>query len=97
MKKIHFLTPAETELFEAAFFYEKQVEGLGKRFTDTIEKALSTIAENPQIYPRLEKDFQKCPTSPFPYKIIFKVEQNRIVIIAVAHNKRRPNYWSERI
>ena len=32
----------------------------------------------------------------FPYKVVYRNQQDGIEIIAVAHGKRRPGYWKGR-
>lgn len=70
--KFRFLTPAETEMMEAAAFYEMQVEKLGMNFIDIIETTVAEIAENPEIWPEIEKGIQRRLVRRFPYSILYK-------------------------
>lgn len=54
--KIKFLAPAETDMIEAAAYYEVQVEKLGVNFLDIIEAAVAEIAGNPETWPEIEME-----------------------------------------
>ena len=46
--------------------------------------------------PGARVDFDECPVKRFPFRIVFRVVENRILVVAVAHAKRRPGYWKDR-
>ncbi len=95
--KIRFLTPAETEMMEAAAFYEMQVEKLGVNFLDIIEAAVVEIAENPEIWPEVETGIQRRLVRRFPYSILYAVHENEVIIVVVMHQKQKPRYWMDRL
>jgi len=97
VKKARFLLPAEIEMFEAAVFYETQVEKLGIDFISAIESAVFDISENPEIYPIIGNGVRRCLLPRFPYSILYKIDPDEIIIIAIMHQKRRPNYWVDRL
>ena len=57
--KVRFLRLAETEMMDAAAFYEMQVEKLGVNFLDIVEAAVIEIAEYPETWPEIEKGIQR--------------------------------------
>ncbi len=95
--KFRFLKPAETEMMEAAAYYEMQVERLGINFLDIIEAAVVEIAENPSIWPKIEKGIQRRLVRRFPYSILYTVHENEVIIVAVMHQKQKPRYWMDRL
>lgn len=95
--KFRFLTPAETEMMEAAAFYEMQVEKLGMNFIDIIETTVAEVAENPEIWPEIEKGIQRRLVRRFPYSILYAVHENEVIIVAVMHHKQKPRYWMGRL
>lgn len=95
--KFRFLTPAETEMMEAAAFYEMQVEKLGMNFIDIIETTVAEVAENPEIWPEIEKGIQRRLVRRFPYSILYAVHENKVIIVAVMHHKQKPRYWMGRL
>ena len=96
MKRVRFLEPAIHEFEEHVAYFDEQVAGLGDRFDEEVEFASSLIAEHPQIGASVTKRIRKFRLRSFPYSIIYAVEAEEIVIIAVAPQRRRPNYWRGR-
>jgi toxin ParE1/3/4 len=95
--KFRFLTPAETEMMEAAAYYEMRVEKLGEHFLDIIEAAVAEIAESPKIWPEIEQGIQRRLVRRFPYSILYSVHENEIIIAAIMHQKQKPRYWMGRL
>ena len=95
--KFRFLAPAETEMMEAAYYYEMQVERLGVNFLDIIETAVVEIAENPEVWPEFEQGLQRRLVRRFPYSILYGIHENEIIIVAIMHQKQKPRYWMDRL
>jgi toxin ParE1/3/4 len=70
---------------------------LGDRFQEEVRFAVSRLVENANIGPALSKRIRKLRLRTFPFNLIYAVEEDLIVIIAVAPHRRRPNYWRERL
>lgn len=96
MKAVVFLKDAETEMLEAAAYYEAQQYDLGRRFIAAVQDAVNRILLNPKLYPVMELDVQRCLTKIFPFGVIFRDRPDKIEVIAVMHLHRDPNYWQER-
>ena len=96
MKTVIFHREAEIEAAQAAVFYGEQQELLGSRFVVAIEEGLSRIRLNPFMFPVAEDDVSRCLIRSFPFAILFRVIDERIVIVAVMHLRRNPGYWKER-
>ena len=88
---------ARTEYREAAAFYEKCQSGLGAAFTLEIEATIKRILESPTRWPLFEQDVRRCLSHTFPYGILYTVEDNAVLIIAVMHLRRKPGYWLNRL
>ena len=95
--QVNFLKLAEYELYDAQEYYEKQQLGLGITFKSIIYKALNRIIEFPQAYKKVKVDVRRCIIHKFPYNILYSIEDNTILIIAIAHQHRKPDYWLKRI
>jgi len=93
MMRVIFTRFAKLELDDAICFYELEYSGLGKKFKTEVKKAAVRIAENPQAWPVERGDVRKCLLHRFPYKLLYSVEEDHILVIAVAHQHRRPDYW----
>lgn len=65
MKTVRFHPKADTEMVDAAVWYEAQQEGLGKRFLTAVQDALNRLQLNPELYPFVEEDVRRCLTKTF--------------------------------
>jgi plasmid stabilization system protein ParE len=97
---IRLLSEAESEVEDAAHWYEERSEGLGARFLSELEDALTAIALRPTQPPvsidRGVRDTRRRTLKHFPYSVVYEVRDDECVIIAVAHLARRPGYWRSR-
>lgn len=101
---LHMLREAEHETELAVLWYEEQKQGLGEELVTELERIYGRIEENPRIFSRVSvpteesRDVRRAIVSRFPYKVIFEVvDSETIVVVAVAHQRRKPNYWIERL
>lgn len=92
-----FLTPAEEEMTEAALFYEAASNQLGTDFLDDVERAIDRLCAYAQAGEVITSDLRRTLLHRFPFTLIYAIEENVIVIIAVAHESRRPGYWKSRV
>ena len=98
MKQVIFHDEATSELLDAVDYYEKQKPGLGIEFQSYVGKAVDSIVENPTIWSYYqETELQKYTIEKFPYLIFYVNDSELIWIMAIAHGKRRPNYWKNRL
>lgn len=97
MKPVALHRDAEAELREALAYYESQRAGLGGEFRRKFEAALRRVCENPKAY-AAEDDpaVRYCPLHKFPYTLVYMEFDDRIWVVAVAHQRRRPGYWARR-
>ncbi len=91
-----YLGPAETEAAEASLFYQQEAD-LGDTFLDELEERISLLRRLPLSGTPIGSRIRKLTLTRFPYSIIYYVHQDKIVIAAVAHHRRKPNYWSDRL
>ncbi|MGA2622726.1 MAG: type II toxin-antitoxin system RelE/ParE family toxin [Bacteroidota bacterium] len=96
MKKVAFHPEAEAELLAAASFYETHAPKLGISFLEEVERGLAKIAESPDRWPILTSKARRFLLRRFPFGIVYAVRADLIVVLAVMHLHRRPNYWRDR-
>ncbi|PID76329.1 MAG: plasmid stabilization protein [Deltaproteobacteria bacterium] len=96
MNSVKFYPDAKEELISAIQYYENCQAGLGSRFRVAIELATQKILSSPFTYRTLKAPFRRYLVPKFPYSIVYSIEPNYILIIAIAHNKRKPHYWLKR-
>lgn len=87
----------ENDLKEAFSWYEDKRVGLGYDFLLQVDAGIRFIARNPETYPSEYKGTRKYLVKRFPYKIIYLVERERIIVLAVIHSKRSPDLIKKRI
>ncbi len=96
MMNLTFHVEAEAEVMEAARYYESRSLGLGASFLDKIENTMEEILATPTTYPLISKEVRQKLIDRFPYSFLYVIEEDLIRVIAVAHQKRRPEYWRNR-
>jgi toxin ParE1/3/4 len=97
VKQHRFLEDADSEFFEWIAHYDRVSRTLGDRFVAAIETAVVNIRTYPEIGSSIGKALRKLVVTEFPHSVIYANETEEIVIIAVAHHKRRPGYWRRRL
>jgi plasmid stabilization system protein ParE len=97
MTGYRFLTPAEEELTEASGFYEAAASRLGVDFLEEVQRVVDVLCQHPKFGVPVGQSLRRTVLDRFPFSIIYAVEENRIVVVAVAHQKRRPDYWRSRV
>lgn len=92
---------AEAELVDSARWYEAQREGLGSDFLDAVDSAVMRIAGRPRIgssVPSVADELiRRWPVARFPYHVVYLELPDRLQILAIAHDRRRPGYWVGRL
>jgi plasmid stabilization system protein ParE len=94
--RIEFLPEADEEFREAARYYESEAAGVGLSFIAAVHKAVDEIVAFPLAAQACRVSIRKKVLRHFSYNVFYAVEINVIVIIAVAHQRKRPNYWGKR-
>jgi toxin ParE1/3/4 len=93
---------ATAELVEAALWYQAQRPGLESEFLDEVDRVLPLIESSPESFPRLldmpaDLVIRRARLPRFPYALVFMDLGEQVRILAVAHAKRRPGYWLDRV
>jgi len=94
--KVIFSSYAKRELDDATYYYEYELQDLGKLFRTEVRKAAKRIAAYPKSWTIEKGEVRKCLLHKFPYKLLYSIEKDHIFIIAVAHQHRKPDYWVDR-
>ena len=92
---------ADAEMAEAARWYERNRIGLGLEFLAAIDTAVARIEENPQIGSRTpgvdDEAIRRVFVRRFPYHVVYIELPDRLQVLAIAHDRRRPAYWVSRL
>jgi plasmid stabilization system protein ParE len=95
--KIRFLSLANQEVNDAVRWYEEQAEGLSRDFLDELDRVVRLVRSYPLMATQIEPEIRRFLFTRFPYSLIYGIDEETIVIIAVAHQHREPRYWADRI
>ena len=95
--KVRLHPHAHAELFETRLWYYERSPLSFVAFSHAVDRALFQIGESPNSFPPAEHGTRKFILQRFPFSIVYRVDETEITIVAVAHHKRRPNYWSDRV
>ncbi len=88
---------ARDELAEAKRYYNRLQKGLGDQFQHEAEIAANRIMEYPLAWQFEIDPFRRFLLNRFPYKMLYVVENDHILVIAISHQHRQPDYWIDRI
>lgn len=98
---VRFVDEAVAELHDAAAWYQLRSEGLGLVLLSVIDTAVDGIVRRPRTGSLVEGvdvnlEVRRTPIARFPYFIAYLVTDDVLVVLAIAHERRRPNYWVDR-
>jgi plasmid stabilization system protein ParE len=86
------------EEINAAFeWYLQRSPRAANAFLSELDAALAHIVSHPQLHPTYTENTRRSILERFPYSAIFQEKDDTILIIALAHAKRRPGYWAQRV
>lgn len=94
--KYRLLSPAAHDLNQAVLYYEHASLGLGLEFLDEFERTIRRILLNPLAWTKISARHHRCRMHRFPYGLIYAVKGEEILITAVYHLHRHPDFWKGR-
>lgn len=98
MKPVSVLIAAREELADAMVWYEEQLKGLGLDLETEVRKAVLKLQKNPQMCQRYKNTlYRRQHVARFPFVVFFLETDDRIVVAAIAHVRRKPGYWRGRM
>jgi toxin ParE1/3/4 len=96
MRNIIFHLLAEQELLDAVSYYEEQETGLGLDYLGEVEHAVNFLMRYPEAGAKVRGSIRRLTLPKFPYSLLYRVSEEQIRVLAVAHHKRKPQYWVDR-
>jgi toxin ParE2 len=94
---VRLLEPAQAELDEAIAWYAAQASGLGDAFLLETMNAIQRIERFPQAWRPLASGIRRCRLQRFPYSVIYATDGDDLLVLAIAHQHRNPDYWRKRL
>ena len=92
--RLHPAAAAETEAAYA--WYMERSPPAAELFVAALEQAFHRISESPERWPRLRGSVRRYVLRRFPFSVVYQVRPDIIVVVAVAHHRRRPGFWFSR-
>jgi plasmid stabilization system protein ParE len=89
---------ARAELLDAATYYEERADGLGGPFIDEAHRVVDLLVGSPGLGAPVagQPALRRWRMRRFPYYVIYREQGKQLYVLAVAHERRRPGYWSDR-
>jgi len=84
-------------MLEAASYYSQKNPGLGTEFLDKIDSAVRDIGERPECWPIVRFEVRRRRVRRFPYALLYCEDPEEVVVLAVRHHRRHPDYWIDRV
>jgi plasmid stabilization system protein ParE len=97
VKRVEFHEEARAEFLAAAIHYESQAHNLGQDFIALVEPTYTRLKEFPEIGRPFGRRIRRIIVPRFPYGLLYRVNSDRIFIVAVMNLHRRPGYWRLRV
>lgn len=97
MKRVRFIAPARREFLSEVAYYNGKEPGLGARFAAEVEEAAARAVTFPLTGSPASKSTRRVFVKNFPFAVVYRPDAEGIVIFAVAHHSRKPEYWQPRV
>lgn len=89
-------TEAEAEVLQALGWYAERSPMAARAFVQELNYVISLAFRSPDTWPRCYENTRHIVFPRFPFDLVFRLRDETIEIVAVAHQRRRPAYWSDR-
>ncbi len=93
---LEFLPEARCDAEEATRYYEQRVPGLGARFRAEVESVCAAVVRQPLLWRERPGGYRRVNIPGFPCYVAYLIRDERILVTAVGHGSRHPDYWKQR-
>lgn len=94
--KVELHPEARRDFDEGFDWYAERSFEAAANFADEIDAILAKISASPARFAKIDKQHRHCIAHRFPYHVVYRVIDESIQVIAIAHGARRPGYWKDR-
>ena len=99
MKPARLRPSAKRDVREAVEWYQERDPELAVRFLDAVYTTIALLERFPNlgssVYGITDLNVRQLPVDRFPYQVVFRREKQALVVVAIAHDRKRPGYWNE--
>lgn len=96
MKRARFIAAARLEFLTEVIYYNEAEPGLGERFTAAVEEAMVRALAFPMAGSPGASNTRRVIVKGFPFSVVYRPEPEGVIVFALAHHSRQPNYWRSR-
>ena len=97
MNRARFIAPARREFLAEVAYYNGKERGPGARFASAVEEATARAVAFPLTGSPSSRKTRRVFVKDFPFALVYRPDEGGIVIFALAHHSRRPEYWHLRV
>jgi len=84
---------AQSELAAAVTGGSERSPRLGRELADEVGRIVDLLCEMPELGERLDSRHRRFPLNRFPFAVVFRIDGERLRVVAIAHRRQRPGYW----
>lgn len=97
MANVAFLPLAEADYQAALAWYQSRSQPAANGFEAAVAEAVQKIADHPELYALVDDRHRQCLLRRYPYSLIYRVEPDQVLVIALPHSQRSAAYWQGRV
>ena len=94
---LEFFEEASEEVEQHRAWYRERSETAEAAFLRELDRAIELVLESPGRWPRYLAGTQRYVFRSFPFSLVYFAENETLIVVAIAHGKRRPGYWTKRL
>jgi toxin ParE1/3/4 len=95
-RDVRLFPEAEAEVIASERWYSQRSPSAAVAFIAEVDAALVRIGEGPDTWPRYRRGTRRFVLRRFPFSVVYRIEDEVVYVVAVAHAKQRPEYWRRR-
>lgn len=95
MLEVKLSPQAIADFTRALRYYNEQNPAVAERFDESVAEAIEVIQRDPLVWAKFDRQHRRYSVRGFPYSVFYRTTRDTIEVVAIAHAKRRPNYWKE--
>lgn len=88
---------ARDEFRDAVRWYRVRDQRASSEFRIAVSSAIRVLAEAPKRWPEYIYGTRRFVMQRFPFSVVYLDQAELVTIVAVAHHKRKPGYWKDRV
>ncbi len=96
MARLIICSAAETDYTESLVWYAGRSQDAANDFDNEFDQGIDQILSDPRRFPLCDARHRYFLMRRFPFRIIYRIDGEDVIVIAVAHTARSPDYWMDR-